>query len=168
MATRQACAETRTHERNATHPSVSLDEVDARFRRLGALRRALGTNGKQAPVILAGVGGSRRAWRTRAFYECARQHVGALWTLAALAFAQEHAPARWTMRRLLRHGCNRRRQQIAMLASGPCLDAGRTLALRCIRVAGGHGRGPLLLVRGAAVHKQSYQSAATVPDRLSR
>jgi hypothetical protein len=46
-------------------------------------RRTLAFNGKHAPVILAGVGGSRRAWRTRAFYECARHHVGALWTLAA-------------------------------------------------------------------------------------
>ncbi len=29
----------------ATHPSVSLDEADARFRHLGALHRTLATNG---------------------------------------------------------------------------------------------------------------------------
>ena len=80
-------------DRSATHPSVSLDEADARFRHLGALRRALGTNGKQASVIWAGVRGSRRAWRTCAFCESARQHAGVGWTLAALAFAQKRRRA---------------------------------------------------------------------------
>ena len=75
----------------ATHPSVSMDEVDARFRHLGALRRALGINGKQASAIWAGIRGSRRAWRTCAFCESARQHAGAGLTLAALAFAQKRA-----------------------------------------------------------------------------
>jgi hypothetical protein len=51
-------------------------------------------NGKQASVIWAGVGGGRRVWRTCAFCECARQHVGAGWTVAALASAQKQPPAR--------------------------------------------------------------------------
>ncbi len=54
------------------------------------------SNGKQVSVIGAGIRDSRRAWRTRAFCECARQHVGAGWTLAALASAQQQvsdAPA---------------------------------------------------------------------------
>ena len=55
------------------------------------LRRTLASNGKQASAIWAGVRGSRRASRTCAFCECARQHVGAGWTLAALAFAQKEA-----------------------------------------------------------------------------
>ena len=48
-------------------------------------------NGNQASVIWAGIRGSRRAWRTCAFCESARQHAGAGWTLAALAFAQSRA-----------------------------------------------------------------------------
>jgi hypothetical protein len=55
-------------------------------------------NGKQASAIWAGVRGSRRASRTCAFCECARQQVGAGRTLGALAFAQlrahRSAPAR--------------------------------------------------------------------------
>ena len=56
--------------------------------------RAIPINGKQASAIWAGVRGSRRASRTCAFCECARQHVGAGWTLAALAFAQIQARGR--------------------------------------------------------------------------
>jgi hypothetical protein len=40
----------RPGERFATHPSVSLDEADARIRHLGALHRALGINGEHAPA----------------------------------------------------------------------------------------------------------------------
>ena len=46
------------------------------------------STGKQASAIWAAVRGSRRASRTCAFCECARQHVGAGRTVAALAFAQ--------------------------------------------------------------------------------
>ena len=70
------------------------------FRHLGCLRRTLGVHGKQAFVIWAGVGGGRRAWRTCAFCECARQRVGAGWTVAALASAQIQTCAGWA-----RHDC---------------------------------------------------------------
>jgi hypothetical protein len=46
-------------------------------------------NGKQTSVTWTGVLGSRRARRTSAFCESARQHVGVDWTLPALAFAQQ-------------------------------------------------------------------------------
>ena len=49
-------------------------------------------NGKHASVIWVGIRGSRRAWRTSAFCESARQDADAGWTLAALALAQEQAP----------------------------------------------------------------------------
>ena len=81
----------------ATRPTGSrfattgpVDEDD-RYHNSRRDRLTLACNGKQACVIWAGVGGSRRAWRTCAFCECARQHVGAGWTLAALAFAQREA-----------------------------------------------------------------------------
>jgi hypothetical protein len=45
-------------------------------------------DGKQASVIWAGLRGSRWAWRACAFCESARQHAGAGWPLAALAFPQ--------------------------------------------------------------------------------
>jgi hypothetical protein len=67
-----------------------------RFRRLGRPPGALAFNGKQASAIWAEVRGGRRASRTCAFCECARQHVGAGWTLAALAFAQyQSCELRW-------------------------------------------------------------------------
>ncbi len=66
-------------------------DADDRFDDLRHSRRTLASNGKQASVIWAGVGGGRRAWRTCAFCECARQHVGAGWTGAALASAQKEA-----------------------------------------------------------------------------
>ena len=66
-------------------------DADDRFDDSRHPRRTLASNGKQASVIWAGVGGGPRAWRTCAFCECARQHVGAGWTVAALASAQERA-----------------------------------------------------------------------------
>ena len=42
------------HERLATHPSVSLDEADARFRHLSCLCRTLGINGTHAPASPGG------------------------------------------------------------------------------------------------------------------
>jgi hypothetical protein len=66
-------------------------EDDARFAHFTGLPGTLGINGKQASVIWAGNDGSRRAWRTCAFCESARQHVGAGWTLAACAFAQQES-----------------------------------------------------------------------------
>jgi hypothetical protein len=68
--------------------------VDARSCPSQRRARAIAINGKHASAIWAGVRGSRRASRTCAFCECARQHVGAGWTLAALAFAQIRASAR--------------------------------------------------------------------------
>jgi hypothetical protein len=47
--------------RVAPQPSVGLDDASARFRHLGGSGRTLASNGKQASVIWAGVGGSRRA-----------------------------------------------------------------------------------------------------------
>jgi hypothetical protein len=91
-----SCAGVGRRDRFATHPSVSDGKADV-FRHLGALRRALGINGKQASVILAGIRGSRRAWRTCAFCESARQHACAGWTLAALAFAHKRALVRACM-----------------------------------------------------------------------
>jgi hypothetical protein len=38
---------------SATHPSVSLEEADARFRHRGALHQALGINGKHSPTSSA-------------------------------------------------------------------------------------------------------------------
>ena len=55
--------------------------------RAGFAGRLLATASRR-PVIWAGIRGSRRAWRTCAFCESARQHGGAGWTLAAFAFAQ--------------------------------------------------------------------------------
>jgi len=66
-------------------------DADDRFDDSRHPRRTLPSNGKQASAIWAGVRGNRRASRTCAFCECARQHVGAGWTLAALAFAQIQA-----------------------------------------------------------------------------
>jgi hypothetical protein len=66
-------------------------DADDRFDDSRPPRRTLASNGKQASVIWAGVRGGPRAWRTCAFCECARQHVGAGWTVAALASAQKHA-----------------------------------------------------------------------------
>ena len=63
-------------------------DADDRFDDSRTLRRTLASNGKQASVIWAAIGGGRLAWRTCAFCECARQHVGAGWTVAALASAQ--------------------------------------------------------------------------------
>ena len=65
-------------------------DADDRFDDSRHPRRTLASNGKQASVIGAGIRDSRRAWRTRAFCECARQHAGAGWTLAALASAHGH------------------------------------------------------------------------------
>jgi len=79
--------------RIATHPSVRAGKCGARFCHLGGSRRTPRINGKQTSVIWAGIRGSRRAWRTSAFCESARQHAGAGLTLAALAFAQEQARA---------------------------------------------------------------------------
>ena len=64
-------------------------DADDRFDDSRQPHRTLASNGKQASAIWAGVRGSRRASRTCAFCDCARQHVGAGWTLAALAFAQQ-------------------------------------------------------------------------------
>ena len=72
-------------------------DADDRFDDSRHPHRTLASNGNQASVIWAGVGGGRRAFRTTcAFCECARQHVGAGWTGGALASAQIRAPhLRW-------------------------------------------------------------------------
>jgi hypothetical protein len=66
-----------------------------RRRSLSSSRRlaADARNQRQAGVRHLGPGdyGSRRAWRTCAFCESARQHVGAGWTLAARAIAQQQS-----------------------------------------------------------------------------
>jgi hypothetical protein len=55
-------------ERSASHPSVSPDAVDARFRHLGTLRRTLGTNGMRysAGGLRAVVAAARPAEAARA------------------------------------------------------------------------------------------------------
>jgi hypothetical protein len=65
--------------------------ADLRFARPASDVATFEINGKHASVIWVGIRGSRRAWRTSAFCESARQDADAGWTLAALAFAQTEA-----------------------------------------------------------------------------
>ena len=88
---KQASAGSTRDEWFATKGTPAPTDADDRFDDSRHLRRTLASNGKQASAIWAVVRGSRRASRTCAFCERARQHLGAGRTLSALAFAQEQA-----------------------------------------------------------------------------
>lgn len=98
--TRASRAESESRYRNATQGSARAD------RRSRSLRRFTASAPDACLQRQAGVRHLRRgrrrppAWRTCAFCECARQHVGAGWTVAALASAQIQACAAWA-----RHEC---------------------------------------------------------------
>ncbi len=122
---RPACASPR---KGAPAPT----DADDRFDDSRHPRRTLASNGKQAYAVWPGVRGSRRASRTRAFCECARRHVGAGWTLAALAFAQMRAAARSSRSPnpgLRQRGAGPRRCLGELPAIGPTLV--RRRAMRC-------------------------------------
>jgi len=93
-------------------------DADDRFDDSRHPRRTLASNGKQASAIWAGVRGSRRASRTCALCECARQHVGAGWTLAALAFAHEQPPASAESAQMLCEGLRARGSSLSVLLVG--------------------------------------------------
>ena len=88
----RAARVSRARQRSSTHIDAGPPGDDVICSPIAELRPAF--NGKQASAIWAAVRGSRRASRTCAFCECARQHLGAGRTLAALAFAQTQRCAR--------------------------------------------------------------------------
>ena len=73
--------------KGASAPSYA----DDRFDDSRHPRRTLGLQRQAGVRHRAGIRDSRRAWRTCAFCECARQHVGAGWTVAGSRFRPEAA-----------------------------------------------------------------------------